>query len=167
MLQFKKAVEQANALTTVGTVATLVGEGGYHELASTKNFKGELNADGELVQKKVSIKLVNKDGDFQYINCSKPVGTWLRSSTSQDELDSRLVDLATLPILELPQVDRTTGEPIMVVDEETGDTKQLVLHSISFEGGADMSSTRVTITKDMLAKETAKRAINFNDLVAI
>ena len=158
MLQFKKATERVSTLETIGSIATLVGKDGYHELASEKNFKSE---------KKVSLKLVNSQGDYQYVNCSTPVGNWLRESSSKSQLAERLNEVATLPILKLPQTDRETGEAIMVVDEETGEEVQLVLYSISFAGSTDMSATRVTITEDMLDREVAKRAINFEDLIAI
>jgi hypothetical protein len=172
MLKFKKATERTSTLKTIGTVAEFVGKGGYHELASEKNFKGTVNADGVKILKKVSIKLVNAQGDYEYVNCSTPVGNWLRESASATELKERLSNVATLPILELPQTitdenDPNFGQPYMVVDEETGEEKQLVLYSISFTGATDMSSTRTNITEDMLKAEVAKRAINFEDLIAI
>ena len=172
MLQFKKASERVSTLKTIGTVAEFVGAGGYHELASLRNFKGTVNKAGVKELKKVSIKLVNKDGDYEYVNCSAPVGNWLRESSSAKELKERLENVATLPILELPQIitdenDPNFGQPYMVTDEETGKEKQLVLYSISFTGATDMSSTRTNITDEMLKKEFAKRAINFEDLIAI
>jgi hypothetical protein len=171
MLQIKKATDRANSLKTIGTVAEFIGKGGSYELASTKNFKGTLDANGNRVQKKVSIKLINKDGEFEWVNCSTPVGEYLRSSTTPEELKQRLAELGSLPILELPQLERDEnspnfGKPIMVTDEETGEEKPLVLYSISFVGGADMSSTRVTITDEMLKKEIASREINFEELIA-
>lgn len=167
MLKFKKATERQSTLETIGSVASFVGVGGYHELASVKNFKGSVDPEtGELVLKKVSIKLVNKDGDYEYVNCSKPVGDWLRESTAE-ELPNKLADLATFPILKLPQVDKETGEPIMVLNEETGEMEQLVLFAISFTGATDMSATRTKITEAMVKSETAKRAVDWNSLVAI
>lgn len=167
MLQFKKAVSSASTLETLGTVASFVGTGGYAELASVKNFKGTINSDGELILKKVSIKLVNADNEVVYVNCSKPVGDWLRESNSPEELKTRVSELASLNILVLPQTDRTTGEPIMVANEETGEMEQLILNSISFSGNSDMSSTRVNFTKELVAKESASRTINWEDLIAV
>lgn len=167
MLQFKKASEQASTLKTLGTVASFVGEKGYSELASVKNFKGTINADGETILKRVSMRLVNATGEQVYVNCSKPVGDWLRESSNSEELKSRIGELSSFNILELPQTDLATGEPIMVANEETGEMEQLILHSISFAGGSDMSATRVNITKEMVAKETAIRAVDWNDLIAI
>jgi hypothetical protein len=172
MLQFKKATERVSTLKTIGTVASFIGKGGKFELASTSNFKGTINKEGVRILKKVSIKLMDKNGDYEYVNCSKPVGDWLRESSSAEELKSRLAELSALPILELPQLERDEnspnfGKPIMVIDETTGEEKPLVLYSISFTGATDMSSTSVSITDEMLNKEIASRAISFEDLIAI
>jgi len=172
MLQFKKAEDRANTLKTIGTVASFIGQGGTYELASTKNFKGTIDANGNKLLKKVSIKLINKAGEIEWVNCSSPVGAYLRDASSADELKERLAELGSLPILELPQLERDEnspnfGQPIMVTDEETGELKPLVLYSISFTGGTDMSSTRTNVTDEMLKKEIAARAINFEDLIAL
>lgn len=172
MLQFKKQQDRVNSLKTIGTVASFIGEGGTYELASTKNFKGTVDAQGNKILKKVSIKLINKDNHVEWVNCSSPVSTYLRESSSPEELKERLAELGSLPILELPQLERDEnspnfGKPIMVVDEETGEEKPLVLYSISFTGNTDMSSTRVKVTDAMLKKEIASRAINFEDLIAL
>ena len=172
MLQLKKATERVSTLKTVGTVASFIGKDGKIELASKNNFNGTINADGVKVLKKVSIKLMDKDSNYEYVNCSKPVGDWLRESSSEEELKARLTEITTLPILELPQVERDEnspnfGKPIMVTDVETGEEKPLILYSISFTGATDMSATSITITDAMLKAEVAKRAINFADLIAI
>jgi hypothetical protein len=171
MLQFKKASERTSTLATIGTVASFIGKGGKYELASKANFNGTINKEGVKVLKKVSIKLMNKDGDFEYVNCSKPVGDYLREVTGE-ALKERLNEIGSLPILELPQTirdenDPNFGQPYMVIDEETGEEKQLVLYSISFTGATDMSATSVSITDAMLKAEIASRAINFEDLIAI
>jgi hypothetical protein len=116
--------------------------------------------------------LINKAGEIEWVNCSSPVGAYLRDASSADELKERLAELGSLPILELPQLERDEnspnfGQPIMVTDEETGELKPLVLYSISFTGGTDMSSTRTNVTDEMLKKEIAARAINFEDLIAL
>jgi hypothetical protein len=172
MLKFKKAEERANNLKTIGTVAQFVGVGGRYELASEKNFKGTIDAEGNKILKKVSIKLINKAGEIEWVNCSSPVSTYLRDSTSPEELKERLAELGSLPILELPQVERDEnspnfGQPIMITDEETGEEIPLILYSISNAGGKDMSSTSIAITDEMLEKEISARAINFEDLVAL
>lgn len=158
MLQFKDITAQESSLKSLGTVANFAGIGGYHELASDKNFKDS--------SKRVTIAIYNAKGQRVYVNCSKPLSQELRACTSSEMLKEKIEMLAGLPILELPQVD-DEGNPVMVTDEETGETVQLVLHTISNQGGKDMSATRVTITKDMLEKEAVKRAINFEDLIAI
>jgi hypothetical protein len=159
MLQFKKATERTEGLVNVGTIASLAGIGGSHELASAKNFKSD---------KRVSIKLTNKEGDYQYINCSTPVSAWLREANTEAELKTRLNGLAQMPIYELPQTNQETGEPVMVVNEETGEVEQLVLYAISFGAATDMSSTRVTITQEMLeAKQVAARELDFSELIAL
>ena len=172
MLQFKKASERVSTLKTIGTVASFVGVGGKFELASTNNFKGTINKEGVRILKKVSIKLLDKNGDYEYVNCSTPVGNWLRESSSETELKSRLDEVGSFPILELPQLERDEnspnfGQPIMVVNKETGEEEPLILYSISFTGATDMSATSVSITDEMLKKEVAKRAINFEDLIAV
>ena len=96
----------------------------------------------------------------------------MREATSAEELKERLAELGSLPILELPQLERDEnspnfGQPIMTIDEKTGEEIPLVLYSISFAGGSDMSATRIAITDAMLKKEIASRAINFEDLVAM
>jgi len=164
MLVFKKATEQVSSLKSLGTVATVVGTNGYHELASEKNFKGEM-IDNVLTKKKVSIKLVQANGDYQYVTCSKPVSAWLRESATPAELKEKLAELAQFPILELPQTDIETGEPVMVVDDN-GESVQLILNSISFVGGNDMSTTRTVVTAEMLTKEAVKRSIDWESLIA-
>jgi hypothetical protein len=118
MLKFKKASQQQGTLKSLGTVAENAGLGGYHELSSKENFIGKIKENGKRTN--VTIKVVNKDGDYDYVNCSEAVSTWLRESASIEERKERFDQLATFPILELPQVDRETGEPVMVIDEETG-----------------------------------------------
>lgn len=169
MLQFKKQQDRVNALQTIGTVASFVGAGGTYELANTKNFKGTLKPNGKL--SRVTIKLTNDEGST-FVNCSTPVSEYLRESATPEQLKERIAELGSLPILELPQLERDENSPnfgkaIMVIDEETGEEVPLVLYSISFVGGSDMSSTRVNVTDAMLKKEIAARAINFEDLIAL
>jgi hypothetical protein len=158
MLQFRDVTTRENALKTIGTVAEFAGVGGYHELASDKNFKD--------TKKRVSVRLVNAKGQQTYVNCSVPLSADLRTAKSTTELKAKLANLASLPILELPQFDEE-GNAVMVVDKETGEEVPLILYSISQQGGADMSGTRTTITEEMLKAEATKRSINFEDLIAI
>ena len=162
----KKQTEQQGTLTTIGTVAEFVGVGGYAELASVKNFKGTKDANGNLILKKVSVKLVKADDTFAYVNCSKPVGDYLRASKSAEELKQRMIELTSLNILALPQIDVETGEPVMRLNEETGEMEALVLYVISNTGGADMSNTRVAIDKEAIAAKAKTQQISFEDLIA-
>jgi hypothetical protein len=171
MLQFKDVAQQASTLTSIGTVAEYAGVGGYHELSSKKNFKGVLNEKTNKLNR-VTIAIYNAKGQRVYVNCSEPLSADLRASTSEAELQTKLDNIALLPILELPQVERDEtspnfGKPIMVADEETGELKPLVIYTISNQGGQDMSNTRVNITEEMLNKKLASVAINLEDLVAM
>ena len=164
MLQFKDVTPQESTLKSIGTVAQFAGVGGYQELSNDNNFKGKLKDNGKLTN--VTIAIYNAQGQRAYVNCSEAVSKDLRSSKSEQELNEKLANLALLPILELPQFDEE-GNPVMVVDEETGEEKQLTIYSISNTGAKDMSATRVNITEEMLKREVAKRAINLEDLIAV
>lgn len=163
MLEFKER-SAVGTLKSIGTVAENAGVGGYHELASIKNFKGVVKENGKLTN--VTIAIVNKDNKVAYVNCSGPVSTDLRTAKSVDEAKAKVAALVNYPILELPQLDED-GEPVMVMNEETGKEEPLVLRSISFPAGADMSATRTVITPAMLKAEAIKRTIDWNDLVAL
>jgi hypothetical protein len=170
MLQFKDVAQATSTLKTIGTVAEFAGVGGYHELSNRGNFKGTKKSNGKLTN--VTVAIYNAQGQRVYINCSEAVSTDLRASKSEEELQTKLANIALLPILELPQVERDEtspnfGKPIMVVDEETGELKPLVLYTISNQGGKDMSNTRVNITEDMLNKKLEAVAINIEDLIAM
>lgn len=170
MLQFKNVAPQTSTLTSIGTVAEFAGVGGYHQVSSKKNFKGTLKENGKLTN--VTIAIYNAKGQRVYVNCSEQLSIELRASKSQAELQTKLDNLALLPILELPQVERDEtspnfGKPVMVPDEETGEMKALVIYTISKQGGEDMSSTRVSITEEMLNKKLESVAINLEDLIAM
>ena len=164
MLQFKDIAPQESSLKSIGTVAQFAGVGGYHELTSDKNFKGTLKDNGKLTN--ITVAIYNAQGQRAYVNCSEAVSKDLRASKSEEELNEKLANLVSLPILELPQFNED-GSPVMIVDEETGEEKQLIIYSISNAGGKDMSATRVNITENMLKREIAKRAINLEDLIAV
>jgi hypothetical protein len=164
MLQFKDIAPQESSLKSIGTVAQFAGVGGYHELTSDKNFKGTLKDNGKLTN--ITVAIYNAQGQRAYVNCSEAVSKDLRASKSEEELNEKLANLVSLPILELPQFNED-GSPVMIVDEETGEEKQLVIYTISNTGAKDMSATRVNITENMLKREIAKRAINLEDLIAV
>ena len=165
MLQFKNVTTSENTLKTIGTVAEVAGVKGYHELSSEKNFKGTLNPKTNELSR-VTIAIYNAQGQRSYVNCSKPLSAELRASKSKEELQAKLTNLASLPILALPRVD-LEGNPVMEYNEETGEEQQIIVYTISNKGGSDMSSTRTVITEDMLKAEAVKRSINFEDLIAI
>lgn len=158
MLKFKKASERGT-LEVFNTVAGFAGEGGKFNLTSETNFLNK--------EKRVSITITNKKGEFEYVNCSKPLSVELRACKTAEELEEKVQSLGALPILVLPQFDKETKEPIMVIDEETGEEKQFVLYEICRANGADMSATEVKVTKAMLKAESIKREINFEDLIAV
>lgn len=157
MLQFKDVAPQESTLKTIGTVSSFAGVGGSFRLTSDKNFKST---------KRVSISIYNAKGQRVMVNCSKQLSEDLRNCTTAEELTKKINNLGSLNILELPQFTQE-GEPVMVTDEETGEETQLILYSISSNGAVDMSVTSVTVTEDMLKTEAARRAINFEDLIAI
>lgn len=170
MLQFKDVAQQESTLKTIGTVAEFAGVGGYHQLTGKKNFKGTLKDNGKLTN--VTIAIYNAEGQRVYVNCSEQLSIDLRASKTEAELQTKLDSLALLPILELPQVERDEtspnfGKPIMVQDEETGEMKPLIIYTISKQGGEDMSSTRVSITEEMLNKKLESVAINLEELIAM
>jgi hypothetical protein len=170
MLQFRKVAPQESTLKSIGTVAEFAGVGGYHQLTGKKNFKGTLKDNGKLTN--VTIAVYNAQGERAYVNCSEQLSIELRACKTDAELKAKLDSLALLPILELPQVERDEtkpnfGKPIMVADEETGEMKPLIIYTISKQGGEDMSSTRVSITEEMLNKKLESVAINLEDLIAM
>ena len=136
MLQFKKYAQTATQLKSIGTVGEFVGVGGKFAPSSIRNFQDP--------NKRVNILLTNAKGETVTVNCSKPVSADLRSKAL------KISDLAGLPILELPQFDEVTKEPIMVINEETGEEEQLILHSISYQNGGNTDSVAVEITETMV-----------------
>ena len=57
----------------------------------------------------------------------------VRDEQFNDELKSRLDEVGSFPILELPQLERDEnspnfGQPIMVVNKETGEEEPLILY---------------------------------------
>jgi len=166
MLKFKDVNETESSLKTIGTVAEFIGEGGTYRPSSTKNFKGTVKENGELTN--ITLALFNAKGQREYVNCSAPVSKDLRSAKTAEELKEKLNNIGSFQILELPQFDRETGEPIMVKDSEGNDTdEQLTIYSISFNGSEDTSALAITVTKSMLKAEAVKRTIDWESLVAL
>ena len=153
MLQFKKYAQTATQLKSLGTVGEFVGVGGKFAPSSVRNFKD--------TTKRVNILLTNAKGETVTVNCSKPVSADLRSKAL------KISDLAGLPILELLQYD-TDGNPVMQIDEETGEEVQLILHSISYQGGGNADSVAVEVTEAMVKTPVQlAREVDWSQLVAL
>ena len=154
MLQFKKYAQNATQLKSLGTVSEFVGIGGKFAPSSVRNFQD--------TTKRVNILLTNAKGETVTVNCSKPVSADLRSKAL------KISDLAGLQILELPQFDEVTKEPIMVINEETGEEEQLILHSISYQGGGNASSAAVEVTEEMIKTPVQlAREVDWSQLIAL
>ena len=162
MLKFKDVSETESSLKTIGTVAEFIGVGGTYKPSSMKNFKGTMKDSGKLTN--VTLALINAKGQREYVNCSGPVSADLRSAKTTEELQVKMNNIASLPILELPQYD-VDGDPVLV--EVDGKEVPLVLYSISFNGGDDMSALEIVVTKTMLKAEAVKRTIDWESLVAL
>ena len=153
MLQFKKYAQTATQLKSLGTVGEFVGVGGKFAPSSVRNFKD--------TTKRVNILLTNAKGETVTVNCSKPVSADLRSKAL------KISDLAGLPILELPQYD-TDGNPVMQIDEESGEEVQLILHSISYQNGGNTDNVAVEVTEAMVKTPVQlAREVDWSQLVAL
>ena len=153
MLQFKKYAQTATQLKSLGTVGEFVGVGGKFAPSSVRNFQDP--------NKRVNILLTNAKGETVTVNCSKPVSADLRSKAL------KISDLAGLPILELPQYD-TDGNPVMQIDEESGEEVQLILHSISYQNGGNTDNVAVEVTEAMVKTPVQlAREVDWSQLVAL
>ena len=153
MLQFKKYAQTATQLKSLGTVSEFVGVGGKFAPSSVRNFKD--------TTKRVNILLTNAKGETVTVNCSKPVSADLRNKAL------KLSDLAGLQILELPQYD-TDGNPVMQIDEETGEEVQMVLHSISYQNGGNTDNVAVEVTEAMVKTPVQlAREVDWSQLIAL
>ena len=153
MLQFKKYAQTATQLKSLGTVGEFVGVGGKFAPSSVRNFKD--------TTKRVNILLTNAKGETVTVNCSKPVSADLRSKAL------KISDLAGLPILELPQYD-SDGNPVMQIDEESGEEVQMILHSISYQNGGNTDNVAVEVTEAMVKTPVQlAREVDWSQLVAL
>ena len=153
MLQFKKYAQTATQLKSLGTVGEFVGVGGKSAPSSVRNFQDP--------NKRVNILLTNADGETVTVNCSKPVSADLRSKAL------KISDLAGLPILELPQYD-SDGNPVMQIDEESGEEVQLILHSISYQNGGNTEKVAVEVTEAMIKTPVQlAREVDWSQLIAL
>lgn len=125
-------------LTSIGSLNTIVGEGGTYRLASKKNF---------LSTRRVAILAKLKSGKSAIIPCSKEVSKLLR------EKELTMSELGALPVFETELENDDTGEL------ETA-------YFISPAGGGDTSDTEVKVTKASLNKKAKELIVDWSDLIA-
>ena len=164
MLLFQDVAPATNSLKSLGTVAENCGIDGYFQLASVKNFKSE---------KKVTIALFNGKGQRTFVPCSKQVSDDLKASKDADDLAGKLYDLGSYPIYESAILDEN-GEAVMETDEkgnpvldEKGNAVPLIIRSIGYPAGTDMSSTKTVVTAELLKVKAEPKTISFEDLLSL
>jgi hypothetical protein len=156
-LVFKQASEKKNSLKSYGTVTNVIGVNG--KVVPT-------NPTRALEEQACSLKveLTKADGTFLEAVCSKKVmkDLWEKSL--------KLSDLKTLDVIET-QGDKTALNPETnlyekVLDEQGNPVKETLL-TLGY-AGTDTSALTLTITAEDIAKaETAKRSVNWDNLIAL
>lgn len=156
-LVFKQASEKKNSLKSYGTIASNIGANGkIVPMNPTRALEEQACA--------LKVELTKADGTFIEAVCSKKVMKDLWEKTL------RLSDLKALDIIET-QGDKTTlnadtGLYEKVLDEQGNVVKETIL-TIGY-AGTDIEALTINITDDDLAKaETAKRTVNWENLIAI
>ena len=171
MLQFKDVAPRESSLKSIGTVSEFVGIGGTFKLTTPENFTGKLvkNREGVERRTRITVALHNAKGQVVNVNCSDKLSSQLREAKKQsvEEFQKLWNTVGSLPILELPQYDKD-GNPIMKIDEETGEEVQIIVYSISNAGGVDMSFSKVTVTEEMIKTPVQlAREVDWSQLVAL
>ena len=171
MLQFKDVAPRESSLKSIGTVSEFVGVGGSFKLTTDENFTGKLvkNRDGVERRTRVTVALHNAKGQIVFVNCADKLSTRLREAKKQSpqKLEELWNTVGSLPILELPQFDKE-GNPVMKIDEETGEEVQIIVYSISNAGGVDMSFSEVTVTEEMIKTPVQlAREVDWSQLIAL
>jgi len=138
MVNFEMYESSTSELTSIGSLNTIVGEGGTYRLASKKNF---------LSTRRVAILAKLKNGKSAIIPCSKEVSKLLR------EKELTMSELGALPVFETELENDETGEL------ETA-------YFISPAGGGDTSDTEVKVTKASLNKKAKELVVDWSDLIA-
>ena len=113
--------------------------------------------------------MYNNKGQVVHVNCSDKLSSQLREAKKQspEKLEELWNTVGSLPILELPQFDKD-GNPVMKIDEETGDEVQVIVYSISNVGGVDMSFSEVKITEEMIKTPVQlAREVDWSQLIAL
>lgn len=156
-LVFKQASEKKNSLKSYGTVTNLIGVNGKVVPTNpTRALEEQACA--------LKVELTKVDGTFVEAVCSKKVmkDLW--------EKELRLSDLKTLDVIET-QADKTALNPDTnlyekVLDEQGNPVKETIL-TLGYSG-TDSSVLTIEITAEDLAKaETAKRTVNWENLIAL
>jgi len=156
-LVFKKAEERQSTLKTFGTVASVIGAAGK---IVPRNPTRALEEQACALQ----VELTQKDGSFIEATCSRKVmkDLWNR--------ELKLSDLKTLDVIQT-LADKTVLNPETnlyekVLDDNGNPVKEPLL-TIGY-AGTDTSALTLTVTTEDIAKaETAKRSVNWENLIAI
>ena len=156
-LVFKQASEKKNSLKSYGTVTNVIGVNGkVIPTNPTRALEEQACA--------LKVELTKADGTFLEAVCSKKVmkDLW--------EKELRLNDLKTLDVIET-QADKTALNPETnlyekVLDEQGNVVKETIL-TLGY-AGTDTSALTIDITAEDLAKaESAKRSVNWENLIAL
>lgn len=139
MVNFEKYESSTSELTTIGSLNTIVGEGGTYRLASRKNFLNQ--------KKLVAILAKLKNGKSAIIPCSKAISQLLRDK------EITMTELGALPIFE-----------VELENDETGELE--LAYFISPAGGGDTSETEVKVTKASLQQKAKELVVDWSDLIA-
>lgn len=155
MLKLKKYAGSTTALKSIGTVSEFVGVGGSYRPSSERNFND--------LSKRVTILLMDKEGNSEVVTCAKSVSDDFRSKKLT------LTEIGSLPIYEVPQVDKQTGEPVMIINPETGEEEQELAYFIGYAGGgSNLDTVKVTVTEEMIKTPVQlAREVDWSQLIAL
>lgn len=155
MLKLKKYVGSTTTLKSIGTVSEFVGVGGSYRPSSERNFND--------LSKRVTILLMDKEGNSEVITCAKSVSDAFRSKKLT------LTEIGSLPIYEIPQVDKQSGEPLMKINPETGEEEQELAYLIGYAGGgSNLDTVKVTVTEEMIKTPVQlAREVEWSQLIAL
>ena len=155
MLKLRKYVGSTTALKSIGTVSEFVGIGGSYRPSSERNFND--------LSKRVTILLMDTEGNSEVITCAKSVSDAFRSKKLT------LTEIGSLPIYEIPQVDKQTGEPVMIINPETGNEEQALAYFIGYAGGgSNLETVKVTVTEEMIKTPVQlAREVDWSQLIAL
>ena len=155
MLKLKKYVGSTTALKSIGTVSEFVGVGGSYRPSSERNFND--------LSKRVTILLMDAEGNSEVITCAKSVSDAFRSKKLT------LTEIGSLPIYEIPQVDKQSGEPLMKINPETVEEEQELAYLIGYAGGgSNLDTVKVTVTEEMIKTPVQlAREVDWSQLIAL